>query len=55
MRNNEKDYISQRLSNGCDDRQSDKKLDSDARLRGSIGEKKANEIIKIIDDLKSRR
>lgn len=47
------DYLKSR-STGRDDRQSDSKLDADARLRGSIGSRDANEIIKSIDNLKSR-
>lgn len=47
-------YLSERLNSSKDDRQSDRKLDNDARLRGSLGEKEANRIIKTIDDIKSR-
>jgi hypothetical protein len=50
-----KEYIESRLINNKDDRCDDKKLDSDARLRGSIGEKSANEVIKAIDDLKMKQ
>ena len=47
-------YSQDRTSNKRDYRQSQSKLDSDARLRGEIGEYKANQIIKSFDDLKSR-
>ncbi len=47
-------YASGRLKTRKDDRCSKEKLDSDARLRGSIGAKRANEIIKAIDGLKMR-
>lgn len=51
---NKNDYIKKRLSNNVDDRNDEKKLDMDAKLRGSIGEKEANRIIKIIDNEKQR-
>lgn len=47
------EYASKRLKVG-DDRCSDDKLNSDAKLRGSIGTRHANEVIKTIDDLKMR-
>jgi hypothetical protein len=50
-----KEYIILRLTNNKDDRCDDKKLDSDARLRGNVGKKNANEIIKVIDDLKMKQ
>jgi len=52
---NEKDYVSKRLSSSRDDRQCEDKKWDDAILRGSIGTHKANEVIKMIDDYKSRR
>jgi len=52
---NESDYARQRLSNSKDDRCEDSKKSLDAKLRGSMGCHKANEVIKMIDDHKSRR
>jgi hypothetical protein len=51
---NKSDYISSRLSNNKDDRESSIKLNMDAELRGSIGEKEANRIIKLVDTEKQR-
>lgn len=48
-------YTSQRLSQGRDDRTSREKQSSDAWLRGKLGTRQANEIIAVIDGLKSRR
>ena len=48
-------YAEKRLSSRRDDRCDRSKLDADARLRGKVGTHRANEIIKAIDDLKSRR
>jgi len=48
-------YVSQRLSNGRDDRTLQEKQSSDAWLRGKLGVQQANRIIATIDDLKSRR
>ena len=49
------DYVSKRLSYDRDDRTSKTKLWDDAKLRGSVGTKKANKIIKAIDDFKMYR
>jgi len=51
----EREYVSDRLSTNKDDRCSDEKKDMDAKLRGSIGSLKADKIIKMIDEHKSRR
>lgn len=48
-------YVSKRLSDDRDDRCSDAKKWNDAKLRGSLGCQRANEVIKMIDDFKSRR
>lgn len=52
---NKSEYINQRLQDNKDDRQSDSKLNADARLRGSIGSKEADKIINMIDNHKSMR
>jgi len=51
----ESDYVKQRLSNKQDDRCNDNKKFLDARLRGSIGCHKANQIISMIDKHKAQR
>ena len=48
-------YVGNRLSSGRDDRCDKSKLHDDAVLRGKVGERQANEIIKTIDELKMRR
>jgi hypothetical protein len=48
-------YVDIRLASPKDDRQSEKKLDADARLRGAVGEKYANQVIACIDKVKSKR
>jgi len=48
-------YIMDRLLNNKDDRQDRRKLDSDAKLRGTIGEKEADRIIEFINNEKMRR
>ena len=50
----EAEYINRRLETRKDDRCKENKLNLDARLRGSIGDKRANEIINMIDKYKSR-
>lgn len=46
-------YVGIRLNRG-DDRCSEDKIWDDAKLRGSIGCKNANEVIQMIDDYKMR-
>lgn len=50
---NTNDYVADRATSK-DDHTSNQKSYNDAKLRGSIGSNKANEIIKSIDNLKSR-
>lgn len=47
-------YAAQRLESRRDDRTSQEKLDADARLRGKLGERRANAIIEAVDNLKMR-
>jgi len=51
----ESDYVAKRLLSGMDDRCDSDKLTADAELRGHLGTHKANIIIKMIDEHKSRR
>lgn len=51
---NKSDYISTRLLNNKDDRETSTKLNMDAELRGSIGEREANRIIELVDKEKQR-
>ena len=51
----EGEYVSERLSTEKDDRCDEVKKSADAYLRGRIGTRKANEIIALVDGLKSRR
>ncbi len=51
----ESDYVAKRLRSDSDDRCDDDKLTADAMLRGHLGTHKANIIIKMIDEHKSRR
>ena len=46
-------YARKRLNNPYDDRTHEEKKWDDARLRGAVGTKKANEVIKMIDKYKS--
>ena len=48
-------YANERLSTGRDDRTDEHKLDLDSRLRGSVGERTANQIISAIDKIKESR
>lgn len=50
------EYLSVRGSQRTkrDDRQSEEKLNADAYLRGKLGTRAANDIIKTMDDLRSR-
>ena len=49
------EYAHKRLSSDRDDRTSSDKRWDDARLRGSIGTKRANELIGAIDKIKMTR
>ena len=49
------DYVAKRLRSGRDDRCDSDKLNADAELRGHLGTMKADRIIKMIDEHKSRR
>lgn len=51
----ESDYVAKRLRSDSDDRCDSGKLNADAELRGHLGTMKANAIIKMIDEHKSRR
>ena len=48
-------YAAKRLSSDRDDRTSQDKIWADARLRGEVGTKRANEIIGAIDKIKMTR
>lgn len=50
-----REYASERLRSNRDDRQDERKLDMDARLRGSIGEREAEKVIRAIDGIKEQR
>lgn len=58
--NNEKavnEYLAKRAETSRykrDDRESRDKLSADAELRGKLGVRRGNEVIRAIDDLKSR-
>jgi len=51
----ESNYVAKRLLSNLDDRCDSDKLTADAELRGHLGDLKANAIIKMIDEHKSRR
>ncbi len=52
---NESEYVSKRLNSSRDDRQDCGKKMNDGKLRGSIGVNKANRVIKMVNEHKSRR